>query len=341
MTGPDPVLQAWHAAVADLGTRLVDLESDPTVEMARTGCLIGGSAVAWAAADAGLALAWETYRSVQALLEEIDAAPRRGRALLTATNLRGPDGPVDARTAMSSAIEAVDTALDVVRRISASWNELAGRAAAAAAQAAVARDHATERAAGALVDLLGTDPLAIAEADVTAVESLATRASARRSAAQTATARVELDLAHARTMLAELTTDVDVVARDLEYAGSRFQGIDALATWLERIEATAVGDPAHAAAGLDDWVAAAQVRRKELEAAAAPAKECMRRREEGRGLWNALRAKAAARHLDERSDVSAALTAAQDELWSAPCDLAAAEAALAAVAALLDPRGAR
>ena len=53
----------------------------------------------------------------------------------------------------------------------------------------------------------------------------------------------------------------------------------------------------------------------------------MERREQGRGLWNALRAKAGARKLDEQPDVVAALTGPRT-CCGAPCDLAAAEAAL-------------
>jgi hypothetical protein len=63
----------------------------------------------------------------------------------------------------------------------------------------------------------------------------------------------------------------------------------------------------------------------------------MRRRAEARGLWTALRAKAAARRLDERTEVAAALAAARDQLWHAPCDLDAAEATLARLSALLQP----
>jgi hypothetical protein len=64
----------------------------------------------------------------------------------------------------------------------------------------------------------------------------------------------------------------------------------------------------------------------------------MQRRAEGRGLWTALRAKAGARRLDENAEVAAALDAARDELWRAPCDLDAAEAALARLAAALEAR---
>jgi hypothetical protein len=55
-------------------------------------------------------------------------------------------------------------------------------------------------------------------------------------------------------------------------------------------------------------------------------------------LWTALRAKAGARKLDEQPDVAAALEAAREELWRAPCDLAAADKALAALSTMLEAR---
>ena len=61
-------------------------------------------------------------------------------------------------------------------------------------------------------------------------------------------------------------------------------------------------------------------------------------RDDGQGLWTALRAKAGALKVDERPDVAEALTAARDVLWHAPCDLDAADAALARLAAVLTTR---
>jgi hypothetical protein len=51
-----------------------------------------------------------------------------------------------------------------------------------------------------------------------------------------------------------------------------------------------------------------------------------------------LRAKAGARKLDERPEVAAALTTAQDELWRAPCDLDMADAALKRLSEVLESR---
>ena len=55
-------------------------------------------------------------------------------------------------------------------------------------------------------------------------------------------------------------------------------------------------------------------------------------------LASALRAKAGARRLDEQPEVVAALDAAQELLWTAPCDLEASEAALARLSAVLNTR---
>ena len=114
--------------------------------------------------------------------------------------------------------------------------------------------------------------------------------------------------------------------------------LDALGAWLERIADAAAlphGDRARVATDLAAWRAAADARRAEVDAALGPARAGMRRRVEGQGLWTALRAKAGARKLDEHPAVAEALTAAQDELWRAPCDLDAAEGALARLSAVL------
>src|SRR4029453_9554763 len=78
------VLQAWQAEVAALGSRLVDLESDTTVTVARSGVLTGASGVTWSAADARVAAAWEAYRRLGELVERAVAEPDRANALLTA-----------------------------------------------------------------------------------------------------------------------------------------------------------------------------------------------------------------------------------------------------------------
>ena len=200
---------------------------------------------------------------------------------------------------------------------------------AARTAAAGAGDGPTERAAAALAELVATDPFAVTEADVVGVEQAAAAsgepqgrpAGGRRS-------RLDVDLAAARDTLAALTADVDGAADELAHAATRVAGIrtgragarprrprrtGSSASRTPRPSRTA--DKARVAADLAAWRAAADARRAEVDAALGPARAGMRRREEGQGLWTALRAKAGARKLDENPAVAEALTAAQDELW--------------------------
>jgi hypothetical protein len=350
----DPHLQGWRREVAALGGRLVDIESDATVVLARTGVLTGESAAAWSEADAGITAAWETFRAVDELLDQAEADPSRAHALLTAATVPEPDtqpgarpGTTDATTAMRAATAAVERATRVTSRLSAAWDDLMARNRVAETAAREAGDTSTARSAGALAELLARDPLAVSEADVAAVEALSSQAQGRSAAAQAATGRLDVDLARARSTLTTLDADLQVAASELAHAASRIAGlasgvpvpdIDALAGWLDRIATSADRDRPRAAAALGDWFAAAQARRAELEQALAPARDGMRRREQARGLWTALRAKAGARRLDERPEVVAELDTAHDLLWQAPCDLAAADAALGKLAALLEAR---
>ena len=346
----DPNLQAWRSAHAALGSRLVDLESHGNVALARTGVLTGGTAAAWADADAGLAHAWQTYRVLAEVLDEVEADPTRATALLTTAQVPAAGGATaDPSTALTAAGHAVDAAIAVADRLATAWDELAPRVGAARSSAATAGDTATERAANALAGLVATDPFAVTEADVVAVEQQAGASGSRHAASQAALARLDVDLAAARDTLAALDADVQRAAAELDHAASRIAGLDrttpvpdlaALGDWLDRITAAAASaaDRPRAAGDLAGWTAAAQARRAELDAALAPARTGLHRREEGQGLWTALRAKAGARRLDEQADVAQAQSAARDELWRAPCDLAAAEAALAHLSAVLTTR---
>ena len=341
----DPSLAGWRQAVGTLGRDLVAFESDATVVMARTGVLVGGSAVTWTEVDRGVGQAWTTYDAMNDLVTEAEAEPDRAPELLGASTVPGRTGPLDPTTAMREAKAAVDAAVAVVARLKTAWDDWATRVAVARRAAETAQDTTALRSIGALADLLATDPFAVTVADVEQVEAAAAAAMSRLSAAQQATARVEIDLGQARTTMATLAADVEGAASELAHAASRIAGVsatapvpdvDALGQWLDRIAAGAARDPARAARELDDWMAAAQARREELDTSLGPARAGMQRREEGRGLWTALRAKAAGRKVDERPDVAAALKEAQELMWAAPCALDDAEAALARLAAVLE-----
>ncbi len=344
----DPNVQAWRNAHATLGSRLVDLESHANVALARTGMLTGGTAATWADADAGLAHAWETYRVLDDVLQRVEADPALAATLLTTAQVPGSGGaPADPSTALSAASHAVDEAVAVADRLATAWDVLAPRVGTARSTAATAGDPTTERAAAALAELVATDPFAVRETDVAAIEERAAASGSRHSAAQTALARFDVDLAAARTALAELEAGVQRAAAELSHAASRVVGVparvpvadlDAVAAWLDRISTLAATDKARAATDLAAWSAATRVRQDELDAALGAARAGLLRREEAQGLWTALRAKAGARRLDEQPDVTDALSAARDILWHAPCDLDAGEAALARLSHVLTNR---
>jgi hypothetical protein len=346
----DPNIEAWKRAHGTLGSRLVDLESHANVAVARAGSLTGSTAAAWADADAGLVHAWATFRVLADVLAEVDVHPDRAPALLTTSQIPGADGATaDPSTALSAASQAIDTAMAVAERLDTAWNELAPRVGAARATAAASGDSAAERSATALAELVATDPFAVTEADVAAVEQQVSASSARHEQVQAALARLDVDLVQARETVTALEADARAAVDELAHAATRIAGIDAttapvgdldaLGTWLGRIEATAAaGDRSRAATDLHAWQEAARARRTELDAALEPARSGLHRRDEGQGLWTALRAKAGALRLDERPEVADALTAARDELWRAPCDLAAAEASLARLSEVLTAR---
>ncbi|HEY8523968.1 MAG TPA: hypothetical protein VIL48_03325 [Acidimicrobiales bacterium] len=352
---PDPaetLVASVSRSLAALGARLVDIEADPTVELARSGSLTGGSAATWAEADADLARAWEVYRTVDDLVRQAEADPDRGWLQLETARVPGPDGPARPVDALAAAEAAVDRAAAVIARLLVAWDQLAARTTAAGTRARAAAAADVERSVTALAELLASDPLAVTEADVADLERRAAEAEARHTAARTASARVALDLDQARRQLTDLAADLEAAAGELDHASSRIAGLgrpdpvpdlDALGQWLDRIAAEAETRPDRAAAALDDWRAAADERRAALDAALERARAAMRRRDEARGLWKALRAKAGARKLDERPDVADALQVALDEVRRGPCDLDRAEAALARLSTLLStrPGGAR
>ncbi|HET6774294.1 MAG TPA: hypothetical protein VFH36_13340 [Acidimicrobiales bacterium] len=351
----DPNLQAWRSAHGALGSRLVDLESLADVAVARTGILTGATAAAWAEADAGLAHAWETYRVLDQVLADAEAAPDRAAVLLTTASVPGAGGATaDPARALEAASEAVDAAVAVADRLTEAWARLVPRVGAARTAAATAGDTATEQAAAVLAELVATDPFAVPDAQVAAVEQRAQASGSRHAAVQAAVGRLDADLDVARGRLATLRSDVADATTELAHAATRVMGVSAdtpvpdlaeLAAWLERIAGAAAAAGrgatdarARVANDLTGWTAAFEARRAELDARLAAARTRMRRRREGQGLWTALRAKAGTRRLDEQPDVADALTAAQDLLWHAPCDLAAAEAALARLSEVLTTR---
>ena len=247
----DPGVMLRRNELAALGERLVDLESDATVTVARGGGLTGGTRATWAEADAGIAAAWEVYRAVDDLLGRAESDPARAAELLAAPTVPTAAGPCDAATALAAAGAELAAAAAVRPGWPPPGGGLASRVQVASAAALAAGDGPAQRAADAIAGLLVGDPLAVTEADVVHVESLAQAATGRHAAVQSATGRLDLDLERARATLDTLDADVQAAAGELAHAASRIAGVDvpspardlpALAGWLDRIAATGGSD---------------------------------------------------------------------------------------------------
>jgi hypothetical protein len=340
-------LGACKAEVQALGAALVELDGDPTVALLGAANLTGHTKAAWEAVRTALENAWGTYRAARELVDGIAASKDDPAPALAAATLPAGAGPAPAEAAIRSAAAAVATAASFVGSIRVAWDDWTGRVQAAKDQIVAANPAAPDAAsADALLDLLMNDPFAVNEADLTGVEAAA-RATAERAAAdERAVSRLRLDLDQARAMSAALRDQHPRAVEAIDQATDRICGfrgevppasdIAQLEQWLDRVVTTADRDPEAAARALVDWRAAAQARIDELSAVEQAATSALERRKALRGRWQAYKSKAGDLGRDEQPQVTAALAALQERLWTAPCDLAAAERQLVDLARLLD-----
>lgn len=344
-------LDAWRAGVEALGSALVELDADPTLALLGTGTLTGDTAAAWSAVRTALDAAWGTYRAARELADGIGASrDDRAAAVLGAATFPTAASPVPAETAVRSAADAMATARAFVASITVAWDDWTGRVQVARDQVVAANPAAPEVAsADALLDLLLRDPFAVHEADLNGIEAAARAAAERLAGHQRAVGRLQLDLDQARTACATLRDQHPRAVAATTQAAERISGFAGASTpvgdtaqleeWLDRITSAATRDAEGAARTLRDWQAAAQARIDELSAVEQAAAAALARRDALRGRWQAYKSKAGDLSLDERPAVTAALASLQERLWTAPCDLAAAERQLVELAHLLDRRG--
>ena len=307
-----------------------------------------------------LGLAWERYALAKDAVDRLDAAlaARDHGAvdeLLGPTAVGLPDG-----TSLSVALllEDIDLRIDHlgqdVGRIAAAarqavgrldvahtaFGDLLARAGALGAaddveltRARAAIDQATVAIAAdpaAAADLGDLDRLLHAAADrVEALERAhkelpdrLVRASGLLHDIEVLVARGAQALADARAKIAAPVGLVPAV--DLAADGDR-----ALGPWLGRIRdqaaAGAGAEEEAASAALDAWQAAADTRLADARRVATANAAPLARRNELRGLLDAYRAKAVASGGDEDGHLARLHAAAEDVLFTAPCDLAAAE----------------
>ena len=269
---------------------------------------------------------------------------------------------------------------ELVTAVERVWNELAGpvqdladQLAAARQQASGLGDAALAGAAGVaeaslaeLRGLLNNDPLALVAGPARSADGAAgpvdtARLGRLRQQVGTATARAA-ELARLRT-----GADTRIAAAGAAVAAARAAWQDAMAARAQaEVKIVAELPPLPAVSGLADQVAALDGLRAagrwtrlaaaldeldkqaadliaRCQAAERDALALLDRRDELRGLLDAYRARAARLGAVEDSDLEARYSQAQELLWTAPCDLPSATAAVTgyqqAVRALGGPGG--
>jgi hypothetical protein len=247
---------------------------------------------------------------------------------------------------------------DVVAAAESVWNETADGLSEVGANLAAAKEQAgdlgddevTSALAAAddelarLRDTLNSDPLALwhgGGVDTTRLERLRGQAAAvvaraagiarLRADAQRRIAAAAAAVAGATTAWQDAAAARDraaakIAAADLPPPAAEAAGLDIRLAALDKLKAA--GRWARLAAELDTIeaeAAAATARYRDAERAAAA---LLARRDELRGLLDAYQAKAARLGAAEDTELAARYQQASDLLWTAPCDLAAAAAAV-------------
>jgi hypothetical protein len=356
---PDEAAKQLDTRLSEVAGALYDVDNGADMVFVRGQADAGNTAAA--ALVTSLGLAWERYPLAKEAVERLQAAlAARDHAavdlLLGPAAVTLPDG---ATIGIGALLEDVDLR---VEHLTADVGRMA-----TAARAAVARLDEARIAFGDLLvraGAVGADD----DVELTAVRTAIERDTAAVAAdpagatglgdlgqlLDTARERVELlegrhrelpgQLAAATARLDEIeavvTRGAEALARTREKIATpagvlapldpaRDGGDRALRPWLDRIRAqAATGAEEAAGAALDAWAKAAEATlaegRRVADANAAP----LARRNELRGLLDAYRAKAAASGGDEDGRLAHLFASAHDLLYTAPCPLEAAEAAV-------------
>jgi len=311
------------------------------------------------ASEAARQLLWG--ESVVVQVTSVDVA---NRALFSPATAIEKCTPEAALRSMSQTYEAVRSA---VADVSIAWGEWAPRVGAARRraedQASLARalddDSAswaaavTTRLAG-LADRLLTDPLSVEGGEVDAAVAEADALVTRLASARETRARIEATLLAGEARLAELREAAsqsraasDAVAAKIVLpegaAVSRTHVLADLTADWERV-GTLVEDGSwlQVQASVAAWNKRANAAAEALAAAPRTGEQLLRRRGDLRGLLTAYDAKAARLGLAEHAAISAAYEHARALLYTAPCDLDAAEEAVRRLgSAIASEEGAR
>jgi hypothetical protein len=269
--------------------------------------------------------------------------PLAQRGLLGAGQVSTTCSPAELLSAMEAAFA---TAVGVAAKAGDVWQRLLPAAASAAAALTNVR-ALTRQAGGSLATLqeadrrlgdftaaLAADPLGCSETDLAAARTLIDRADAERTSAAELREALTQRLADARDLLTSLAGAARAADAAADAADGRFADIATadgpdLRPDLAAIEALAgAGHWSLISPRLSDWTRAANARLDALRKATATNAGMLADRNELRGRLDGYRAKALRRGLGENSDLTPLADAAHAALFTPPCDLDTARAAV-------------
>jgi len=271
--------------------------------------------------------------------------PLAQRGLLGAGQVHTTCSPAELLSAMEAAFR---TAVTVATQAGDVWQKLLPAAADATAAVdnvrVLIRLHGgpqatideADRRLGAFTRTLATDPLGVDERELSAVRDLVARADAERTSAAELKEALTQRLADAHALLDQFAEAQRAADAALDAAADRFREQDLhvvrgpdLRPDLAAVDAlAAAGQWALISPRLADWTRRARERLAALRDAAAHNDGLLVARNELRGRLDAYRAKALRRGLGENAELTPLADAARTALYTAPCDLDAARAAV-------------
>ncbi|GAA3922661.1 hypothetical protein [Actinoplanes auranticolor] len=266
--------------------------------------------------------------------------PLAQRGLLGAGQVSTTCTPAELLAAMEAAFK---TAVDVAVRAGDVWHRLMPEAATVASSLAhlrgltrsAALDEA-DRRLGDFTSALASDPLGCDEQALATVRTLLDRADAERTSAGELRETLTQRLADAHALLDQLAEAARAAAVAEQNAAGRFadsaiavvSGLD-LRPDLAALDAlAAAGHWALISPRLAEWSRRARERIAALRDAAARNAGMLAARNELRGRLDAYQAKAGRRGLAEDPALAPLAERARDALYTAPCDVDAARAAV-------------
>ncbi|MEV4709297.1 hypothetical protein [Actinoplanes sp. NPDC049316] len=268
--------------------------------------------------------------------------PLARRGLLGAGKVTTSCSPAELLSAMEAAFQL---AVGVATRAGDVWHRLLPAAADAAARLATLRtltssallDEA-DRRLGDLTATLATDPLGCDERALADVRALLDRADAERTSADELREALTQRLADAHALATRLAAAAHTAAAAEQRAAGRFPDAAVATVTGPDLGPDLAAIDALAAAGhwslisprLAAWTRQARERLAGLEGAAARNAGLLSARDELRGRLGAYEAKAGSRGVAEDPVLAPLAERARGLLYTAPCDLEAARAAVGA-----------